>query len=265
MPGLDCKMTYEVLVGIKNTGVDAHYNLVTKDKQEIVSKEFFDFVIEMKTKSHSAKDFYGGDRLFHIPSASATPQSKLLFQRKVQGYHFARDAVKFYAEKLHEQDASFPLKGFKNGSIRKCHTYILNMAHLPPSVQRRSLGHRQGSNYWANTYNNPNDSNIREMVAQTIATKIALPLPTTSPKRTPNRFEPPVTRSATKRSGSDVGTPQKSKRSLQDSLDKPDAVYQSATVSFQPEDQPAFQLPLLSGTQGQTVMPRGITITFSVK
>ena len=265
VPGSDCKMTYEPLVGIKNTGVDAHYNLVTKDKQEIVSKEFFDFVIEMKTKSHSAKDFYGGDRLFHIPSASATPQSKLLFQRKVQGYHFARDAVKFYAEKLHEQDASFPLKGFKNGSIRKCHTYILNMAHLPASVQRRSLGHRQGSNYWANTYNNPNDPNIREMVAQTIATKIALPLPTTSPKGTPNRFEPPVTRSATKRSGSDVGTPQKSKRSLQDSLDKPDAVYQSGTVSFQPENQPAFQLPLPSGTQGQIVMPGGITITFSVK
>ena len=35
-------MTYERLVGIKNTGVDACYNLVTKDKQEIVCKEFFE-------------------------------------------------------------------------------------------------------------------------------------------------------------------------------------------------------------------------------
>ena len=165
VPGATDRMSYEPLVGIKNTTVDAYYNLVTKDKQEIVSKDFFDFVHLMQTRSYTRAHFYGGDRLFHIPSASATPASILLFQMKVQGYHFARQAIKFYAEKLHQQDASFPLAGFKNGSVRKCHTYILNMAMLPASVQKRSLGHRQGSNYWANTYNNPNDANIRTMVS----------------------------------------------------------------------------------------------------
>ena len=136
VPGSDNKVTYESLVGHKNTTVDAHYNLVTKDKQIIVSKHFFDFLREMQTKSHTASDFSGGDRLFHIPSQNASPRSIILFQKKVQGYHFARQAVKFYAEKLHDADPSFPkpFPGFKNGSLRKCHTYILN---------------KQGSNYWA--------------------------------------------------------------------------------------------------------------------
>ena len=44
VPGAIDRMTYELLVRIKNTTVDPHYNLVTKDKQEIVSKDFFDFV-----------------------------------------------------------------------------------------------------------------------------------------------------------------------------------------------------------------------------
>ena len=95
-------------------------------------------------------------------------------------------------KKLHEENPSFPLPtpGFKNGSVRKCHTYILNMAMLPASVQRRSLGHKQGSTYWANTYNNPNDPKVRTMVAQTIAAKVAHKPSSPSPKKTPTRTEP---------------------------------------------------------------------------
>ena len=266
VPGSHDTITYEPLVGLKNTTVDAHYNLVTKDKQLIVSTPFFHFFHEMLTKSHGASDFYGGDRLFHIPSQAATPNSLLLFQKKVQGYHFARQAVKFYAEKLHEEDPSFPLPkpGFKNGSVRKCHTYILNMAMLPASVQRRSLGHKQGSTYWANTYNNPNDPKVRNMVAQTIAAKLAPKESSPSPKNTPTRTEPPITRSATKRAAdSDSAAPKRS-LTMDPRADNVSPVYKSATITFQPHDAPTFQLPLPSGTNGQLILPGGIQINFSI-
>ena len=169
---------------------------------------------------------------------------------------------------MHDADPSFPkpFPGFKNGSVRKCHTYILNMAMLPASVQRRSVGHKQGSNYWASTYNNPNDPTVRNIVAETIASKVALPEPDSS-THTPTRSEPPVTRSASKRAAqSDTIPANAPKRSLNSSMEAPNTnpVYKAATISFTPHDASTFELPIPSGTQGQLVLPGGITITFSV-
>ena len=137
---------------------------------------------------------------------------------------------------------------------------------LPASVQRRSLGHKQGSNYWASTYNNPNDPKVRNMVAETIAAKVAPPEPA-SPTHTPTRSQPPVTRTASKCAAQSDNLPTNApKRSLNSSLETPNnnPVYKAATISFTLHDAPPFELPIPSGTQGQLVLPGGIIINFSV-
>ena len=72
-------------------------------------------------------------------------------------------AVSFYAKKLQEVDTTFPKHPkITNGSVRKCHSYILNTSNLPASVQQRSLGHHtsSSSSYWANNYLDPKDKQI---------------------------------------------------------------------------------------------------------
>ena len=78
-----------------------------------------------------------------------------------------------YATMLQKIDPTFPKGDYKNHSVRKCHTYILNHSLLPASVQQRSLGHAPGksSEYWRNTYNDPHDPLVREQVAAAVAQK----------------------------------------------------------------------------------------------
>ena len=265
------RILYEPQVDLKNTSLDSHYNLITKQNMEMVSKEAVDFLKVMVVKRYN--DFHKKDRLFLIPSDEATPFSVVFFQRKPQGDHFCRGVVSTYANMLQTIDPTFPKGHFTNGSVRKCHTYILNMSLLPASVQMRSLGHKHstgGNEYWRTTYNNPHDSLVREQVANAVHSKTSVPFRTT-----PQRQEPPVTRSqsgsGSKRArtlsltspDSTLPTKQPSAASVPSTA--PPATYQSASIQFTVSENNSFTMQLPPGTVGNIVLPGGIPINFKVQ
>ena len=157
------RLTYTPLNVLKNTTVSSSMQVITKDSIDMVGQEVCNFFDLMVSKAQQGWD--GCNRLFHQPKENPRPEDQFWFQKDVHGKSFTNVAVSKYAGLLKLLDPSFPRMKFTNGSVRKCHTYILNTSNLPASVQQKSLGHVSfrsgGSNLWRTTYNNPADSQIR--------------------------------------------------------------------------------------------------------
>ena len=149
------------------------------------------------------------------------------------------------------------------------------MSLLPASVQMRSLGHMYkhstgGNEYWRTTYNNPHDSLVREQVAIALHSKTSVPFRTT-----PQRQEPPVTRSqsgsGSKRArtlsltspDSTLPTKQPSAASVPSTA--PPAMYQCASIQFTVSENNSFTMQLPPGTVGNIVLPGGIPSNFKVQ
>ena len=250
------RLVYEPLMTLKNTTVDSHYNLVTKKPMEIISKEAVELFYIFTHKCH--QDFPDSDRLFHRPSGKATPSSRFYFEHKVQGEHFILKAVSFYAKKLQEFDADFPdHPKITNGSVRKCHSYILNTSNLPASVQQRSLGHHSSSSnqYWANNYLDPKDKNIRQQVAQTVAGRISNVFPTNSKPLTFPGTPPQV----------EPRTPSGTKRPLTQSPNH-SIPYRSGTIKLDPinSSDEDFSMDLPRGARVVISLPGGIQMKFKI-
>ena len=116
--------------------------------------EFFDLMV-----SKAQRGWNKCARLFHQPLEQPFYGARHWFDQQVHGKSFTTTAVSKYAAMLRLLDPTFPRHKFTNGSVRKCHTYVLNMSNLPASVQQKSLGHisARGSQLWRTTYNNPSD------------------------------------------------------------------------------------------------------------
>ena len=244
------KLRYKPLHVIKNATLDSHYNLVTKQDMDIVSKECFDFHHVLLSKRHPG-EWEKKDRLFLKPVPEVHPSAEVYFERKNHGEHFTDQCIKMYASMLQKKDPNFPKGRITNYSIRKCHTYILNHANLPASVQQRSLGHKAGSGneYWRTVYNDKHDSLIRDKVATAIAEKA---LPQTMPPSTPTS---PITRSMTRsQSGS--------KRQLCSPTTKA-AEYKSGTCVLTHDDGDV-QIPLPKGARIKISIPGGLDMSFTI-
>ena len=228
----------------------------SKKPMEIISKEAVELFYIFTHKCH--QDFPDSDRLFHRPSGKATPSSRFYFEHKVQGEHFILKAVSFYAKKLQEFDADFPdHPKITNGSVRKCHSYILNTSNLPASVQQRSLGHHSSSSnqYWANNYLDPKDKNIRQQVAQTVAGRISNVFPTNSKPLTFPGTPPQV----------EPRTPSGTKRPLTQSPNH-SIPYRSGTIKLDPinSSDEDFSMDLPRGARVVISLPGGIQMKFKI-
>ena len=171
-------------------------NIHSKEPMEMSGAlvcEFFDLMV-----SKAQRGWNKCARLFHQPLEQPFYGARHWFDQQVHGKSFTTTAVSKYAAMLRLLDPTFPRHKFTNGSVRKCHTYVLNMSNLPASVQQKSLGHisARGSQLWRTTYNNPADPTVRSAVATTIENTIQTDPATPPPKR---QALSPLTRSATKK------------------------------------------------------------------
>ena len=152
--------------------------------------------------------------------------------------------------------------GYKNHSVIKCHTYVLNHSLLPAPVQQRSQGHapEKSSEYWRNTTTIPMTLFlVRDQVAAAVAQKA---LPFAHPATPPPAMDSPTkhTHSATKKISSPA-----TKRSLDQMHSPPtkSVVYRSGTLSLDHDDDGVFDLQLPKGSCIRVTIPGGLEMKFN--